>query len=668
MFDYDSAISRNIGWLTDVEQQILKNKKVAIAGMGGVGGEHFITLLRLGVSRFSVSDFDEFEIHNFNRQAGAFISTIDKPKCSTMVNIGLDINPEADITSFEDGVNEGNVDRFLEDVDIYVDSLDFFALRARKLLFKKCEEKGIPVITAAPMGMGTAILCFLPGGMTFEEYFRFEDADTEDEQYVKFLIGLSPSMLQRSYLVDPTKADFKAKKGPSTITAVKLCAGFAETYVLKLLLNRGKVPCAPNGIHFDAYTNKLKKTWRPMGNRNPIQKLMFNVAKSIVLKEKEPLPAALPLSPIEKVLDTARWAPSGDNTQVWRFDIQSETSCAVYGTDTRDWVVYDLDGSASQMALGGLIENIKLAAGNIGYQADVSYEPTTDHKSRYKFLITLSELNAVQPKFDKELHAHIKRRTVQRKPMGTLSLSNIEKGKLEKALPTGYSIIWKESFEDKFSMAKLLYGNGKTRLSMKEGFDVHSKIIEFTPKSQDSSKEQLSNNELSKDKLPAKSLGVDPLTVALTKWSLSNWPRLEFMGKYLGGTVVPRFLMDFVPALKSSAIFAIVADEEPTSEQDFFSAGRAVQRFWLESSVLNLGFQPCQTPVIFSNYLRNNVTFTDNRITIKNADKMDENYKNIFGDEISKKIVFMGRLGRSEVPEFRSVRYSLDELSITKPE
>jgi hypothetical protein len=139
------------------------------------------------------------------------------------------------------------------------------------------------------------------------------------------------------------------------------------------------------------------------------------------------------------------------------------------------------------------------------------------------------------------------------------------------------------------------------------------------------------------------------------------------MGKYLGGTVLPRLLMDFVPALKSSAIFAIVADEEPTSERDFFSAGRAVQRFWLESSVLNLGFQPCQTPVIFSNYLRNNITFTENRTTIKNADKMDENYKKIFGNDISKRIVFMGRLGRSELPEFRSVRYSLDELSITKP-
>ncbi|MFT4808839.1 MAG: hypothetical protein ACI9LX_002176 [Paraglaciecola sp.] len=50
--------------------------------------------------------------------------------------------------------------------------------------------------------------------MNFEEYFRFEDAKTEDKQYIQFLIGLSLSMLQRSYFVDESKADFKPRKGP----------------------------------------------------------------------------------------------------------------------------------------------------------------------------------------------------------------------------------------------------------------------------------------------------------------------------------------------------------------------------------------------------------------------------------------------------------------------
>ena len=60
---------------------------------------------------------------------------------------------------------------------------------------------------------------------------------------------------------------------------VKLCGGAASSYVLKILLNRGDIIKAPHGMHFDAYRNKLVKTWRPWGNRNPIQWLMYQIAK-----------------------------------------------------------------------------------------------------------------------------------------------------------------------------------------------------------------------------------------------------------------------------------------------------------------------------------------------------------------------------------------------------
>lgn len=284
MFDYKDAFSRNIGWLTESEQELLRNKRVAVAGAGGAGSEHAITLSRLGIGNFNLSDFDEYDVHNFNRQAGAYMSTVGRPKCEVMAEFVKDINPESDVRTFEEGVFEHNVDEFLKDVDLYVDSLDFFALEARKLVFKKCEEKQIPIVTAAPLGMGTAFLCFMPGQMTFEEYFRFEDKNTVDEQLIQFLIGLSPAMLQREYLVDPSKADFKKKVGPSTPMAIKLGAGLAGTYALKILLGRGDLVTAPHGLHFDAYRNVLKKTWRPFGNRNPIQKFMFKIAKSIVLK------------------------------------------------------------------------------------------------------------------------------------------------------------------------------------------------------------------------------------------------------------------------------------------------------------------------------------------------------------------------------------------------
>ena len=277
-FSYERAFSRNIGWLTDAEQQALRGKRVAIAGLGGVGGAHLLTLTRLGIGAFHVADFDTFDIPNFNRQAGAMMSSVGRSKADVLAAMARDITPGLELKVFGDGVTEQNLEAFFDGVDLYVDGLDFFAFSARKIVFTACAEKGIPATTAAPLGMGTAVLNFLPGGMTFEQYFRWNGC-SEDEMALRFLIGLSPAMLQRGYLVERSAVDFKARKGPSTPMACDLCAGVAATQALKILLRRGELMSAPHGLHFDAYRNKMVKTWRPWGNGNPIQRLALAIAR-----------------------------------------------------------------------------------------------------------------------------------------------------------------------------------------------------------------------------------------------------------------------------------------------------------------------------------------------------------------------------------------------------
>jgi len=273
-FEYRKAFSRNIGWVTQADQSKLQSAKIAIAGLGGVGGGHLLTLSRLGISNFHISDFDDFDIHNLNRQAGAFMPFMGQSKIETLAQMARDINPTSNIELFPKGVQPDNVDAFLQGVDVYVDGLDFFALPARRMVFAKCREKGIPALTAAPLGMGTAFLYFRPGGMSFEDYFKVEGHDS-DEQYARFIAGLSPAMVQRDYLVAPEAVNFVEKRGPSTVMACELCAGVMGTSVLKILLGRGKLRAAPWGMHFDAYHQTLKHTWRPFGNANPLQQLLL---------------------------------------------------------------------------------------------------------------------------------------------------------------------------------------------------------------------------------------------------------------------------------------------------------------------------------------------------------------------------------------------------------
>ncbi len=277
-FSYDDAFSRNLGWLLESEQLRLKQTRVCIAGLGGVGGVHLLTLARLGVGAFSVADFDTYALANFNRQVGATMSTLGKNKTDVMVAMARDINPDIDIRVFDQGLDANNLDAFLKDGNVYIDGLDFFALPVRRLVFARCRALGIPAVTVAPLGMGAALLNFLPGGMSFDDYFQLE-GQSEDEQALRFLVGLSPSMLQMSYLVDRGRVDLKRRRGPSTAIAVQLCSGVAAAQVLKLVLGRGQVIAAPRGLHFDAYSNQFRSTWRPGGNRNPIQRLLLSVAK-----------------------------------------------------------------------------------------------------------------------------------------------------------------------------------------------------------------------------------------------------------------------------------------------------------------------------------------------------------------------------------------------------
>ena len=277
-FSYDTAFSRNIGWVRREEQAALRNKRVAIAGMGGVGGVHLLTLVRMGIGAFHIADFDSFDVANFNRQVGASMATVGQPKAEVLAAMARDINPEVDITIFSDGLTDANRQPFFKDVDLYVDGLDFFAFDARRDAFAACARLAVPAITAAPLGFGAALLNFMPGKMTFEEYFQWGDLP-EDDKALRFLLGLAPRGLHFGYLADPSAVSLPERRGPSSIVGCQLCAGVAAGEAIKILLGRGSVLAAPHGLHFDSYRNKFVHTWRPGGNRNFLQRLELKVAK-----------------------------------------------------------------------------------------------------------------------------------------------------------------------------------------------------------------------------------------------------------------------------------------------------------------------------------------------------------------------------------------------------
>lgn len=96
-FTYAEMTTRNLGFVTAEEQEKLRAARVFIAGVGGMGGACFLTLVRVGIGHFTIADIDTFEISNLNRQVFAFTDTVGQSKAAAASEAAARINPDAHI-------------------------------------------------------------------------------------------------------------------------------------------------------------------------------------------------------------------------------------------------------------------------------------------------------------------------------------------------------------------------------------------------------------------------------------------------------------------------------------------------------------------------------------------------------------------------------------------
>jgi hypothetical protein len=277
-FDYDLAFSRNHGITSATDQARLKNATFAIAGMGGVGGDYLITLLRAGIGHFKLSDFDAFEMANFNRQYGATMSSIGHKKLDVMVKLGLDINPDAQFKTYEEGINEQNVDDFLIGVDVFIDAVEFFEIKIHRMLINACIKRNIPVIFGVPMGFGVGVLVFKSEGMSFDDYFDIDYNAVLGVQALKMALASAPAGFHLKYIL-PAAFDLDSRRAPSIASGCKLATGIVISKAILALLHPRELKSVPHYTCYDARLNRLKNGYLWRGNKNPLQQLKFFIAR-----------------------------------------------------------------------------------------------------------------------------------------------------------------------------------------------------------------------------------------------------------------------------------------------------------------------------------------------------------------------------------------------------
>ncbi|MFZ5895007.1 MAG: ThiF family adenylyltransferase [Myxococcota bacterium] len=162
-------LNRTIPLISAEGVERLTSRRIAIAGCGGVGGALALTLCRTGVGSFRLADPADFDPPDMNRQWGALGRTMGRNKAEVYRDMILDINPNAKVEVFRNGVTNDNQPEFLQGADVLVDCLDAAVpYELRENMHARARQMGIFSVVGPILGFGCFALCSSPTGMSME--------------------------------------------------------------------------------------------------------------------------------------------------------------------------------------------------------------------------------------------------------------------------------------------------------------------------------------------------------------------------------------------------------------------------------------------------------------------------------------------------------------------
>jgi sulfur-carrier protein adenylyltransferase/sulfurtransferase len=398
---------------------------------------------------------------------------------------------------------------------------------------------------------------------------------------------------------------------------------------------------------FDPFRARWSQARLRYGNAGPLQTLKRHIGyKAFAKLSRNARPAESPAtgSEIEQIIDFARWAPSGDNAQPWRFEIiggdRVRIRLRVEGEEAN---IYDYaDGQPTLLAGGFLLETMRIAASHFGRGMEWRYlgaDRSEGGGVTHGIEVTLKKAANIR---EDALFPYIRIRSVDRRRYGRRALTSSQKTALEAAIGDELRIEWRERLAERFRLARLCARSTDIRLRSAKAYDVHRRILDW-------------ERRFSPDGVPVEALGADPLLVRVMRSAMRSWERVQKMNRIPGATLLPQVELDLIPGIFSAAYFLVA--RKPGSggrhtPEALLRTGERLQRFWLTATRLGLALQPALAPLCFAHHARTGMLAGGSA----GLAKLEREAARRIGDDGS--IVFMGRIGtpQRKVPVARSVR------------
>lgn len=343
---------------------------------------------------------------------------------------------------------------------------------------------------------------------------------------------------------------------------------------------------------------------------------------------------------IRKILEAGICAPSGDNSQPWRFVVRGNSIC-VFNQSDRDIPFYNLEQRGSYVAHGGLIENILIASAHFGYRAEVSLFPEKANTD----LVARITLEASGQKGD-PLYTYIPLRVTNRKKYKTTPLTPEHRNELL-------------NVAEEIGKGRVLLMEDREKIgALAAASSVNERVVLETPAIHDIFFDHVVWTEKEEKK---KHTGLYVKTLELTppQQLIFRLYRYSLFARVFNFIGLSKFIAKDNAKLYASvsAMGAIVVDGN--SSEDFILAGRLMQRVWLKATKIGLSVHPVTGVLFLMQRVLAGETegFSPSHIGLLH--KAYEEIKRAYGVK-NETIAMLFRIGRAEPPSAISSRKEPD--------
>ncbi len=652
--------NRNQYKITLKEQEILSTKRIGIIGLS-VGQSIALTLaMERGFGELRLTDFDTLELSNLNRIRSG-VHNLGIPKVVITAREIAEMDPFLKVICFFKGLNEENMESFFSDngkLDLLVDECD--GLDIKILARFKARELRIPVI------MDTS-----DRGMLDVERFDLEPKrpllhgaiENVDPQNIKNLSTEDkiPVMLQ---MLGVENISLRAKASmieveqtintwPQLASSVALGGAVGADVSRRILLDQYH----DSGRYYidleELIADKEKHSEdKPITRLNPFKPLTVEELEKIASRV---LPTLMPddIYPDKEIISSmvaaAAAAPSTGNDQPWKWYYRKGT-LFLFHEEFRSHSFGDFQKTASFITFGAAYENLYVHALNIGIEPYYSFFPD-ESSEKLVATIRFRKLNP-NPLSDllKPLDQAIFKRHTNRiiAPKGEIPGDIYSRlARLAESVPGAKIRFFTEENEIR-SMARIIGSCDRMRLLHPEGhYDFVHREMRWTPEDAEKTLTGIDIRTLELGNSLMAAMGV-----------IKSEKVIDAVKQFGGGNALGMLAMCTISTASALCMISIPGYEL----KNFFEGGRAMERFWLEATNLNLAIHPVISPLyLFSRILHGAGEGLDEK-NINELQYLRETFNKIAGTGNNDAEVFLTKIAIAKEPELKAHRLPVKDI------